>query len=408
MSYRMLDLELRRTLPEVALEPHETGIAVVARLDSRLVGFLMQRCTGGTIISSAELGAMIAAHLGKQVVQTRLAVEHRRRQAPAARLPKVSVAICTRNHPELLRRCLTSFLRLEPSVPEAAAGLEILIVDNAPPDERTREAAAEFPGVRYVREPKQGLNFARNCALHAATGSLLCFIDDDVVVDRGWLGGLREAACENPDARAFTGLVLPYALSTPAQILFESRGGFGRGFEKLRYRVERIGNSLFPCGAGMFGAGANMAFSREALLGIGGFDPALDTGAPLPGGGDLDIFYRMLRAGFTLVYEPQMTVFHEHRKSMAELQRQYWTWGLAHMAFVMKSMRADPQNRRRLWRLSWWWYKDQVKRLVRALRGRDVTPPRLVAVELLGGVLGAAGEYGRSQRRAARIMASDA
>jgi hypothetical protein len=51
-----------------------------------------------------------------------------------------------------------------------------------------------------------------------------------------------EAWAENPDAAAFTGLVLPYELATDAQILFEQRGGFRRGFEKIRYGQVLPGN----------------------------------------------------------------------------------------------------------------------------------------------------------------------
>ena len=87
--------------------------------------------------------------------------------------------------------------------------------------------------------------------------------------------------------------------------------------------------------------GCNMAFRRDVLLEIGGFDEALDTGAPLPGGGDLDIFYRIIRAGYVLVYEPSYMVFHEHRESVSALRRQYYTWGLGLMAFVEKSYRND-------------------------------------------------------------------
>ena len=50
------------------------------------------------------------------------------------------------------------------------------------------------------------------------------------------------------------------------------------------------GNPLYPCGSGIFGAGCNMAFKREVLLKLGGFDEALDTGAPLPGGGRFRYF----------------------------------------------------------------------------------------------------------------------
>jgi glycosyltransferase involved in cell wall biosynthesis len=94
---------------------------------------------------------------------------------------------------------------------------------------------ASLPGVRYAREMKPGLDFARNCALRECRSDFIAFLDDDVIADKGWLHGFTEAWCENRNAGAFTGLVLPLELKTRAQILFESTGGFGRGFEKIRF-----------------------------------------------------------------------------------------------------------------------------------------------------------------------------
>ena len=108
-------------------------------------------------------------------------------------------------------------------------------------------------GARYVLEPRPGLNFARNRAIAEARGALLAFLDDDVVVDRHWRRGLAEAVGENPDAVAFTGLVLPLELATRAQVIFEQRGGFRRGFEKIRYGARLPGNPLYPQGPGYLG-----------------------------------------------------------------------------------------------------------------------------------------------------------
>lgn len=168
------------------------------------------------------------------------------------------------------------------------------MVDNAPSNLQTKETVAGFPGVRYIMEPLAGLNFARNRALEEANSDLLAFLDDDVVVDSEWLVGLAETWSENPDAAAFTGLVLPFALDTEAQIIFETRGRFRKGFKKVRYGAYLPGNSIHPCGAGLFGTGANMAFRCDVLRVLGGFDEALDTGASLPGGGDLDMGFPRL------------------------------------------------------------------------------------------------------------------
>src|ERR1017187_7848104 len=104
-----------------------------------------------------------------------------------------------------------------------------------------------------------------------------------------------QAARRSIDARGMV-QVLPMELETEAQVVFEKRGGFRRGFNRIRYGPVLPGNALYPGGAGIFEAGANMAFSAEVLRRMGGFDEALDTGPAVPGGGDLDIFYRVIRA----------------------------------------------------------------------------------------------------------------
>src|SRR2546428_12256692 len=70
-------------------------------------------------------------------------------------LPSCTVVICTRARPTHLERCLTAVARL------VYAHFEVLVVDNAPSDVRTREVAAQW-GVRYISEPVPGLSRARN------------------------------------------------------------------------------------------------------------------------------------------------------------------------------------------------------------------------------------------------------
>ncbi|MBW4448230.1 MAG: glycosyltransferase [Hassallia sp. WJT32-NPBG1] len=398
MPYSITEIEVTQPLPTISLSESDTGIALILRRKDKPIGFLMQALSAKSVLIPEDLAQFIAKEVGKKLLQESLR-EELITSASLTHFPFLTVAICTKDRTDNLARCLQSLLNLQ----TPASKLEILVVDNAPSDERTKELVASLAGVRYVREVKPGLDFARNCALQSATGELLAFLDDDVVVDRKWLEGLMEAWAENPDAAAFTGLVLPYELATDAQILFEQRGGFRRGFEKIRYGKILPGNPQYPCGAGIFGAGCNMAFRRDILLKIGGFDNALDTGAPLPGGGDLDIFYRIIRAGYPLVYEPQYLVFHQHRREYEKLRRQYWTWGLGFMAFVVKSYQSDPPQRSKLRRLIWWWLKDQLKQFRDSLSGRHVLPPTMILAEFWGGVVGFFGEYPRSLRRIEQI-----
>jgi GT2 family glycosyltransferase len=189
-------------------------------------------------------------------------------------------------------------------------------------------------------------------------------------------------------------------LDTEAQLRFERAGGFGRGFEWQRYGPERWGDSLYP-GAGFFGTGACMAFSTAALRTLGGFDEALDTGPPLPGGGDLDMFYRIVRGGYRLIYVPGLLVHHEHRRDMPGLARQYHSWGLSVTALLGKYQDTDPEMRSRHRRLLISWFRRKLKALVLALSGRGPRPPGLVLAEITGAIKGYFGEYQRSQARVA-------
>ncbi|MEG4203713.1 glycosyltransferase [Microcoleus sp. Pol7_A1] len=398
MPYPILDIEVTQPLPNLKISEEDTGIALVVRRKDKAVGFIMQPLPPKSLLSPEDLAKMIEREVGIKLLQEAI----REELTPAQngdRFPSLTVAICTKDRPENLARCLQYLLKLQTPIAGEKLGFEVLVIDNAPSDERTKELVDSLPGVRYAREPKPGLDFARNRALQEATGELLAFLDDDVTPDRQWLNGLMEAWAENPDAGGFTGLVLPYELVTEAQILFESRGGFRRGFEKIRYGQILPYNPLYPCGAGIFGAGCNMAFRRDVLLKLGGFDDALDTGAPLPGGGDLDIFYRVVRAGYLLVYEPRYLVFHQHRREYEKLRHQYWTWGLGFMAFVVKSYQTDPSQRSKLRWLVGWWFADQLNQLQKSVRGCHVLPPTMILAELWGGVVGLFGEYPRSLKR---------
>jgi GT2 family glycosyltransferase len=395
--YRLIEIEVTRPLTAIQFTGGETGAAILLRRHGRPIGFLMRENEGKLLWLPQELSLWIGGELKTKMMEELIRDEL---AAPPANIPfpSLSVAICTRDRVATLSRCLLSIFPLQQKY-----NFELLVVDNAPPDDSTARLVKKFSTVRYALEPRPGLDFARNRASKEATGELIAYLDDDVIVDSGWLEGLQEAWAENSDAAAFTGLVMPLRLDTPAQVLFEKRNGFRRGFAKKRFGRELHGNPLYPCGAGIFGAGCNMAFRRDVLCAIGGFDEALDTGAPLPGGGDLDMFYRIIRAGHPLVYEPSYMVFHEHRVSESALLRQYFTWGLGFMAFVEKSYRSDASQRGQFRRLVIWWIGDQISQLIKALRRKHVLPFSMISAEFCGGILGIFGEYSRSLRRIATI-----
>ena len=178
----------------------------------------------------------------------------------------------------------------------------------------------------------------------------MAFTDDDITVDPGWCGSLREAFARDPGASCVTGPILPAELETDAQVLMERFATLGKGFVRRTYSLAcppaRDEQPLFPYTAGFLGSGGNAAFDREALLALGGFDPALGIGTPAHGGEDLDIFIRLILAGRTLVYEPGAIAWHPHPSAMGALSREVFSYGGGLGAMLTKQLVAGPQRLR--------------------------------------------------------------
>lgn len=299
------------------------------------------------------------------------------RPGPGEALPAISVVVCTRDRTDNLRRCLAALLALD--YPE----YEIVVVDNAPSDDRTARLVAGLP-VRYVVEERPGLDRARNRGVREAAHGIIAYTDDDVCPDRGWLRAVA-AAFSEPDVMAVTGLVAPAELETEAQRLFEFEyGGMSHGLSRRVFRRGELRNTGLLW-ANAIGCGANMSFRREVLDSVGPFDPALDVGTPAGGGGDLDMLHRVVARGHTAVYEPAAVVWHHHRRDLRALRRQLFDNGRGFGAYLITCARNRTVPRAAVARfaLVTWAWPWLVRRLVRPGR----FPRRLVAAELAGAIL---------------------
>ena len=242
----------------------------------------------------------------------------------------ISVAVCTRERPAELSRCLDSLLASS-ELPQ-----EIVVVDNAPLTTDTREVVARFSGVRYHVEPQQGLSAARNAALAVASSDIVAFADDDVVVSPDWIARLRRCF-EDPKVMVATGLVLPAELETPAQMMFEETFQFfHQGYRARRFDA-RYFAAMRAKGVPVWnvGAGANMAIRREAFKLGYRFDTRLGPGVFGGCGEDSEFWYRLLAEGWTCLYEPAAFVYHFHRKDLSTLRRQVYEYMQGHVAALL-------------------------------------------------------------------------
>lgn len=262
---------------------------------------------------------------------------------PALRDQPVSIVVCTRERPEDLRSALESLTRL------AHSPLEILVVDNAPVTDATARVVNKCGDerVRLVTEPVPGLSAARNTGLLAASHEIVAFTDDDVVVDPGWIAGLLAGFARADDVACVCGLVPSGELRTPAQAYFDWRVSWADNVTARRYSLDDPPEDipLFPYQVGIYGTGANFAVDRDRIVRLGGFDEALGTGTKTMGGEDLDMFLRVLVAGYSLVSEPSAIVWHRHRSDNDALLSQARGYG-AGLGAVLTKIACDRTHRR--------------------------------------------------------------
>ena len=289
----------------------------------------------------------------------------------------ITVVLCTRDRVEMLKAALASILDLD--YPDLA----VIVVDNAARTDATREfvGSLQDPRLDLVVEPLPGLSRARNAGLRAARTDIVAFTDDDVVVDRHWLTGLADGFRRGSAVACVCGIVPSGEVRTPAQAYFDQRVGWARSCSPRVYQQDSppADVPLFPFQVGVYGTGANFAVRRRAMFELGGFDEALGAGSPTCGGEDLDMFFRVLRAGWQLAYEPSAVVWHRHRDDAAALAVQARGYGLGLGAWMTK-IALDPPT-------AWLAFRTAISNAANFIRftyrlSKVATPPTALAAEL--------------------------
>lgn len=356
---RMMDVELTEPLPAVPAGGRHRHVWLLARLHTEPVGTCVLDL-GHEGFTPDQLGALLWREFRPDVTERfaaaglpppgRLTGQGldtgaaawpflRRRQAVLATAPFITAVICTRGRAERAQTWLRCISQQE--YPK----YEVVVVDNAPTSETVRKSVDAAPGevpIRYVREPRPGVSWARNAGAAAAAGDIIAFCDDDGEPDSSWLAGIACGFARGDDIGCVTGMVLPARLDTPAQDLAEQLHGFstGRGFSPAIFSRCGPQSPLYPVPP--FGLGANMAFRREALARIGGFDVALGPGTPARAGEDMLALTMVLLAGYRIAYEPAALIRHDHRHDLHGLRHQLHGHGTGLTAYYAAILRHRP------------------------------------------------------------------
>jgi GT2 family glycosyltransferase len=320
----------------------------------------------------------------------------------------VSIVVATKDRPADLQRCLESL-----AAQRSERRIEIIVVDNAAAVEReasaerraTADVVRRFPGVILISEQRAGLSYARNRGIAAATGDIVVTTDDDVTCPPNWIERLV-APFGRADVMVVTGNVLPAALDTDAQRLFEAYGGLGRGFRPLIADGEWFSSGRRAVPTWKLGCTANAAFRRRIFADrdIGLMDEALGAGTPTGCSEDTYLFYRVLKAGYAIVYEPSAMVWHHHRQTIRELRRQIYSYSKGHVAYQITTWLKDG-DRRGFVRIGYELPRTYFRRAWLRLRRRSDYPLTFIGLEVLGCLAGPFALW-RSRRRVRRLGTS--
>jgi GT2 family glycosyltransferase len=222
--------------------------------------------------------------------------------APPPDPPSFSVIVCTYNGERTLQECLRGIAALE--YPD----YETIVVSDGSTDATAQ--IAQRHDVRFVQTENRGLSVARNLGLALANGELVAYLDDDATPDPHWLTYLAHRFRRTSDV-GVGGPNLPLPEDgAVAQAVANAPGGPTHVLVDDRH-AEHI-------------PGCNMAFRREQLLELGGFDPRFRVA-----GDDVDLCWRVLERGWTLGFDPGAAVWHHRRDTVRGYLRQQRGYGRA-------------------------------------------------------------------------------
>jgi glycosyltransferase involved in cell wall biosynthesis len=309
------------------------GAFLLLRYHGRPVGKIILPVSDGRIILAHhfnEIQKAVEKHL-KDAVVDHFLFSDEEEKIQSSNVP-ATIAVCTRNRTNDLKRCLDALMMLPDK------GQEIIVVDNDPSDNETKRLVEQYPTVRYVLEKRKGLDVARNRALAEATNDIVVFTDDDALPDIDWLDKIVRNFDE-PLVMLVTGMTMPFELETKAQEAFENYSPFGKGFYKMRFSFTK----MHPLATGNVGAGANMALRKSLITETGGFDEMLDAGTATQSGGDHEFFARVLLAGYHIIYDPEAISRHRHRRTWNEAINAIHGYGVGVYAFWSRLFFSEKQ-----------------------------------------------------------------
>jgi GT2 family glycosyltransferase len=224
-----------------------------------------------------------------------------------------SIVVPTYNRPAALERTLAALREME----FPAHRLEILVVDTGPNKAESERAARSYDAV-YLPLPDRGVSVARNHGARSASGDLLMFVDDDIVLAEDNLR--RHEAIHASHERCVVSGHWEYEPELRRKLESSPLGRWRLSYEDLYNKPDLVEGDA---GRGQVHprtlTSQNLSFKRDAFWSLGGFDERFPVGAE-----DQDLTWRAARAGHLLVYDYDIRIIHndQHADLAALCRRQ--------------------------------------------------------------------------------------
>ncbi|MDF2760315.1 MAG: glycosyl transferase, family 2, partial [Thermomicrobiales bacterium] len=216
--------------------------------------------------------------------------------------PRVSVVVCSYNGARTIRDTLEGLRHLD------YPNFEVIVVDDGSTD-ATAMIADEYD-IRLIRTENRGLSSARNTGLVAATGEIVAYTDDDARPDPHWLTYLAATFLTTEHAAIGGPNIAPPGDGPIAACVANAPGG-----PVHVLLTDQVAEHIPGC---------NMAFRKDQLAAVGGFDPRFRVA-----GDDVDICWRIQKKGWTIGFSPGAMVWHHRRNSVRTYWRQQQGYGRA-------------------------------------------------------------------------------
>ncbi len=224
--------------------------------------------------------------------------------------PKVSVVVCAYNAERTIDSCLASLKELN------YPNYEVIVVNDGSND-RTLEITQRYDYVRLISQENKGLSVARNVGIAAATGEIVAYTDSDCMADPDWLTYLVAKFLESGLAA-----VGGPNLSPKEDSLVPACVAVSPGVPTHILLSDEVAEHI---------AGCNMAFRREVLEEINGFNPIFRAA-----GDDVDICWRLQDRGYIIGFSPVAIVWHFRRNTVGAYLKQQKGYGKAEALVYFK------------------------------------------------------------------------